>query len=74
VKTAAELIEEARGYGLDVEAERCDLLVLRADVMMLRALDEPLRGGGVERLNDGHPLPASLAEAEALAPGGSNDA
>lgn len=53
MKTAAELIAEARGYGLDVEAERCDVFLLRADLMLLRALPEPLRAEAVARLNEG---------------------
>jgi hypothetical protein len=50
------IIEEGLSYGLDIEAERCEISLLREDVLALRDMDETQRAAAVSRLNDGVPL------------------
>ena len=54
MNTPQALIAEARSYGLDVELERCDLLLLRADLLVLRALEGPRRTEAVVARNAGY--------------------
>lgn len=61
-------ITEARGYGLDVEAERCDTESLRDDNRLLRHMDADFRGKLIPLMNEGWSLTiaAEMVEAGAV--------
>lgn len=50
------IIAEGLGYGLDIEAERCDIEAVRHTVEILRDMSEPYRTAAVALANQGFPV------------------